>query len=36
MKTINERHRHRFEFNNQFKNEFESNGMIFSGKNHKK
>tara|TARA_Y100000768_G_scaffold388297_1_gene383393 strand:- start:8299 stop:9918 length:1620 start_codon:yes stop_codon:yes gene_type:complete len=32
-KTIHERHRHRFEFNNQFKNEFESNGMIFSGKN---
>ena len=33
MKTIHERHRHRFEFNNQFKKEFESNGMIFSGKN---
>ena len=33
METIHERHRHRFEFNNQFKNEFESNGMIFSGKN---
>ena len=32
-KTIHERHRHRFEFNNQFKNDFESNGMIFSGKN---
>ena len=33
VKTIHERHRHRFEFNNQFKKEFESNGMIFSGKN---
>ena len=32
-KTIYERHRHRFEFNNQYKNEFESKGMIFSGKN---
>ena len=32
-KTINERHRHRFEFNNQFIDDFESNGMIFSGKN---
>jgi len=32
-KIIHERHRHRFEFNNQFKNDFESNGMIFSGKN---
>ena len=33
MSSIFERHRHRFEFNNQFKNDFESNGMIFSGKN---
>ena len=32
-KTIHERHRHRFEFNNEFLNIFESNGMIFSGKN---
>ncbi|MDC3133691.1 CTP synthase [Bacteroidota bacterium] len=32
-KTIHERHRHRFEFNNQFIDDFESNGMIFSGKN---
>ena len=30
---IQERHRHRFEFNNQFKAEFELNGMIVSGIN---
>lgn len=28
---IHERHRHRFEFNNHFKKEFESKGMVFSG-----
>ena len=31
--SVHERHRHRFEFNNKFKNEFESKGMIFSGRN---
>lgn len=30
---ISERHRHRFEFNNRFKEEFERNGMIVSGVN---
>ncbi len=29
--VINERHRHRYEFNNKFREIFESNGMIFSG-----
>ncbi len=28
---IEERHRHRFEFNNKFREDFESHGMIFSG-----
>ncbi|ACD89211.1 MAG: CTP synthase [Chlorobium limicola] len=28
---INERHRHRYEFNNTFRKPFEENGMIFSG-----
>ncbi len=28
---ISERHRHRYEFNNQYKAEFEENGMVFSG-----
>ncbi len=28
---ITERHRHRYEFNNKFRNEFISKGMIFSG-----
>ena len=28
---IDERHRHRFELNNDFRNEFESAGMVFSG-----
>ena len=32
---IQERHRHRFEFNNEFLKEFESKGMIFSGINSK-
>ncbi len=30
---IQERHRHRYEFNNKFKKVFEKNGMIFSGIN---
>ena len=33
--TILERHRHRFEFNNKYVKEFESKGLIFSGKNSK-
>ncbi len=28
---INERHRHRYEFNNEYRRLFEDNGMIFSG-----
>ncbi len=28
---ISERHRHRYEFNNQYKSRFEAKGMIFSG-----
>src|SRR5205085_9810078 len=31
--NINERHRHRYEFNNRFKTQFENAGMIFSGVN---
>ncbi len=31
QKKINERHRHRFEFNNKYRKEFEEKGMIFSG-----
>ena len=31
--NISERHRHRFEFNNEFKDEFEKAGMICSGLN---
>lgn len=30
-KLISERHRHRYEFNNKFKKQFEKNGMFFSG-----
>ena len=30
---INERHRHRFEFNNKYLEKFESKGMIATGKN---
>ena len=30
---IDERHRHRYEFNNKFKKDLEKNGMIFSGIN---
>lgn len=29
--TIKERHRHRYEFNNSFRDSFKENGMIFSG-----
>ena len=29
--NISERHRHRFEFNNDYRDVFEENGMIFSG-----
>jgi CTP synthase len=28
---INERHRHRFEFNNSYREKFESSGVVFSG-----
>jgi CTP synthase len=28
---ISERHRHRYEFNNKYKDVFEQNGMLFSG-----
>ena len=28
---VNERHRHRYEFNNKFKNKFEKAGMVISG-----
>jgi CTP synthase len=31
--NINERHRHRYEFNNEFKEDFEKAGMICSGLN---
>jgi CTP synthase len=30
---ITERHRHRYEFNNKYLNDFEANGMIATGKN---
>ena len=30
---VHERHRHRYEFNNRYKKEFENNGMVFSGTN---
>lgn len=30
---ITERHRHRYEFNNKYENDFEKNGMIIAGKN---
>lgn len=33
--NISERHRHRYEFNNKYKNKFEEKGMIFSGVNPK-
>jgi CTP synthase len=31
-RIISERHRHRYEFNNEYKAQFEAKGMIFSGK----
>lgn len=31
MNEIEERHRHRFEFNNQFRSQFEANGLIVTG-----
>ena len=31
--VISERHRHRYEFNNKYINDFEENGVVFSGKN---
>jgi len=31
VETINERHRHRYEFNNVYRDQFKSHGMIFSG-----
>lgn len=31
MSDINERHRHRFEVNNEYRQLFESNGMTISG-----
>ena len=31
MKKVDERHRHRFEFNNNYKKDFEKGGMVFSG-----
>ena len=30
--NVNERHRHRYEFNNQYRENFEEGGMVFSGK----
>lgn len=30
-KFVDERHRHRYEFNNKYRSEFEKSGMIFSG-----
>jgi CTP synthase len=29
---ISERHRHRYEFNNRYRDQFTANGMLFSGK----
>ncbi|MBW2740114.1 MAG: CTP synthetase, partial [Deltaproteobacteria bacterium] len=31
VSDISERHRHRYEFNNQFKEKLEENGLIISG-----
>ena len=31
VEKVEERHRHRFEFNNRFKEDFEKGGMVFSG-----
>jgi CTP synthase len=29
--TVSERHRHRYEFNNTFRSQFEAHGMLFAG-----
>jgi CTP synthase len=29
--VVHERHRHRYEFNNKFKSQYEKHGMVFSG-----
>jgi len=31
QKQVNERHRHRYEFNNKYREQFEKHGMVFSG-----
>jgi CTP synthase len=31
MPSVDERHRHRFEFNNSYREDFQKNGMVFSG-----
>lgn len=36
LKEINERHRHRYEFNNEFLKQFQDSGMIATGKNKEK
>ena len=36
MPDISERHRHRYEFNNEYKERFESMGMVFAGINPEK
>ena len=36
LKEVNERHRHRYEFNNQFLKQFQDSGMIATGKNKEK
>ena len=35
QETIKERHRHRFEFNNKYKNDFQDAGLIATGINQK-
>lgn len=32
-KSISERHRHRYEFNNEYKKQFTENGLVLSGTN---
>ena len=34
-KKISERHRHRYEVNNRYRNKLEKNGLVFSGTNKK-
>jgi CTP synthase len=31
VKKVEERHRHRFEFNNEYREQFAKNGMVYSG-----